>query len=328
MENKPIWLPQHKRNIDKHFLEWFIGFSEGDGSFSATKAGNFYRHDFIINQKHPQALYKIRTNLGFGTINKYENKKQRTFYYRYVVSDLEGIARLIHIFYGNLLLTKTRVRFNTWLEEYNKRPCVRERVDFPVAPLPTSAPLGPPSGGGIDLNSAWLSGSIDAEGCFNVGASYVPSDSKDSLELRFIIDQKNERLFLDRVRQALHNAGRIEHRLECDNMVIDRYVPGIKPEGLKKDLSPKGPMSQRREAEINCQVSQHQAFTTLFDYLDKHKSKSPKHVDYVRFKKIWIRLNDDISRSDSNTKSFRRSERLLLALKAPSPESPDQDPVD
>jgi hypothetical protein len=133
------------------------------------------------------------------------------------------------------------------------------------------------------LDSAWLSGYIDAEGCSNVGASYVPSDSKDSPEPRSIIDQKNERLFLDRVRQALHNAGRIDPPLECDNRLVHRYVLGW---NIKKDLSPKGPMYQRREAEINCQVSQHQAFTTLFDYLDKHKLKSPKHVDYVRFKKI------------------------------------------
>lgn len=74
---------------------------------------NYARHSFIINQKYPHALYKIRAALGFGTIKKYEDKKQETFYYRFVVSDVEGIARLIHIFSGELRLTKTRARFKT-----------------------------------------------------------------------------------------------------------------------------------------------------------------------------------------------------------------------
>ena len=37
----------HKKNIDPSFLEWFIGFFEGDGSFIVSKSPLF----FIISQK-------------------------------------------------------------------------------------------------------------------------------------------------------------------------------------------------------------------------------------------------------------------------------------
>ena len=30
-------LPQHKKRINQNFLEWFVGFSEGDGSFTISK---------------------------------------------------------------------------------------------------------------------------------------------------------------------------------------------------------------------------------------------------------------------------------------------------
>ena len=49
---------------DSLLLEWYIGFSEGNGSFT-TSTNRCY---FIINQKDIQLLYKIRKKLGFGQI--------------------------------------------------------------------------------------------------------------------------------------------------------------------------------------------------------------------------------------------------------------------
>lgn len=61
---------------DKIFLEWFIGFSEGDGSFGLVKFPTQknlknQRPVFRINQKEPQILFKIKKNLvaAVGKIN-------------------------------------------------------------------------------------------------------------------------------------------------------------------------------------------------------------------------------------------------------------------
>ena len=59
--------PEHIPNVDKSFLEWFIGFTEGDGSFDQSKLA------FIINQKDPKLLFKIKKKLGFGSVYETSN---------------------------------------------------------------------------------------------------------------------------------------------------------------------------------------------------------------------------------------------------------------
>jgi hypothetical protein len=73
----------HYKFIDPKFLEWLIGFSEGDGSF-------FYsgkRLYFSIGQKDVKVLYYIKETLGFGNVYVFPNKE----YGRFEVSDKEGI---------------------------------------------------------------------------------------------------------------------------------------------------------------------------------------------------------------------------------------------
>ena len=61
---------------------------------------------FIITQKDPKVLYYVKKNLGYGKVYLCGDK-----YYRYVVSNREGIARLIKTFSGRLRLNKTNERY-------------------------------------------------------------------------------------------------------------------------------------------------------------------------------------------------------------------------
>jgi hypothetical protein len=70
-----------------------------------------YKHSFIIIQKDAQTLYLIRTLLGFGTVKQYHDPKSGEPSFRYLVSDFEGVQRLIQIFSGNLVLAATQKRF-------------------------------------------------------------------------------------------------------------------------------------------------------------------------------------------------------------------------
>ena len=99
----------HHIKINKDFLEWFIGFAEGDGSFIVSNNRLF----FIINQKQQKILYIIKKNLGFGKVSTYKT------YSRYIVADKENIDKLIFIFNGNLVLNKTNTRFLSWLHVRN-----------------------------------------------------------------------------------------------------------------------------------------------------------------------------------------------------------------
>lgn len=109
-DNVSPLLPQHIKRYDQSFLEWFVGFAEGDGCFGI----NFTNHriSFLINQKDPRVLRFIRTRLGFGSVRSYGG------YFRYSVTKREQLLLLAAIFSGNLALEKTRARFLVWLEHY------------------------------------------------------------------------------------------------------------------------------------------------------------------------------------------------------------------
>jgi hypothetical protein len=96
--------PSHKKPYPPNFIEWFIGFSEGDGCFGVDNGNN--RISFIITQKYPQVLYYIKKTLGFGVIYQ-----DRDNYYRYTVSNKVNLVHLIKIFSGRLVLEKTNIRY-------------------------------------------------------------------------------------------------------------------------------------------------------------------------------------------------------------------------
>lgn len=69
---------------------------------------------FVITQKDPQVLFKIKKTLGFGKVYLHGDN-----YHRFVVSCKQNLLYLINIFSGRLTLKKTNERFLTWIESFN-----------------------------------------------------------------------------------------------------------------------------------------------------------------------------------------------------------------
>jgi len=141
-------IPQHKKKISKSFLEWFIGFTEGDGSFIVSKNKVYF--DITQNISDIQVLYHIKKELGFGKvlIRKEENRNVGVFY----VSSKENFTKLIFIFNGNLSTKYKKQQFKEWLNIYNKQYSMNVSFkDQLIQP---------------NLNTAWISGFVDAEGSF------------------------------------------------------------------------------------------------------------------------------------------------------------------
>lgn len=128
------------------FLEWLVGFAEGDGSFTVNNRGTAI---FVITQNtaDQQVLEYIQRVLGFGRVNKQGPRTSR-----FVVEDIASVTLLIALFNGNLVFPLKQ--FALFLEAFYRRSGDRV-VEF----IPTQ--VGP------TFNDFWLSGITDVEGCFS-----------------------------------------------------------------------------------------------------------------------------------------------------------------
>ena len=244
--NVPQRIVSHKSFVKNSFLEWFIGFSEGDGSFIVSNKRLF----FIINQKQEKVLYYIRANLGFGKVSKYLS------YSRYIVADRNCVDKLISIFNGNLVLDKTNHRFALWLTARNQysheKICYRGINQF------------------VDFhNNGWLSGFTDAEGCFN---AQKLKDSRYTLgfrvRLRFLLDQKGEYALFEKIRSFLKTGFITNRKLFFTENLIR------KTENSKLDSMYRYTCSNMKSHEI------------LIQYYKKYPLRTIKKVSLFRFTRL------------------------------------------
>jgi hypothetical protein len=164
----------------REFLEWFLGFSEGDASFGIRDG----RLVFIINQAEIEILQKIRSGLGFGIVSTFS--QQGRIYARYSVTNKKGTFLLMHLFNGNIHLQKVHDRFTRWVQFYNEAFVTSENEKIIIKPrrLPTE----------ISLETAWISGFFDAEGGFyaSITNENKVTNTRFRLRLKAYVDQKNE----------------------------------------------------------------------------------------------------------------------------------------
>ena len=145
-------------------MSWFIGFSEGAGSF-------FIHNDslhFEIWQhiKDVQVLYHIKSILGFGQVIF---PKHRTSMAKFVVTKKDHIDWLL-VHFSTSSCTS---HFDKFISDY-------KLTQFENKP---------------SLNNAWLAGFIDAEGCFR-----IKLEQTGSIKLIFEVTQK-EKHILDKIKE-------------------------------------------------------------------------------------------------------------------------------
>ena len=157
----------------KSFLEWLVGFAEGDGSFTVNSRGNA---TFVITQSTAdlQILEYIQRVLKFGRVIKQGVRTSR-----FIVEDRASVALLIDIFNGNLIFPLKQKSFYLFLEAFNKR--ARSPGKLPI--IEYNPILVTPS-----LNDYWLSGLTDAEGCFTCSLL----GSSTAYRFRFLLAQLGE----------------------------------------------------------------------------------------------------------------------------------------
>lgn len=172
-------------NFNSDFKHWFIGFTEGDGSFIINKNGYL---EFKVTQSSidAQILFYIKKELGFGSVSV-QDKKNKTHHFR--VRDQKGILKLIHIFNGNLLTERKNNQFKLWLEAFNKA----YNTDIKLIQNSNSP----------TLNNAWLSGFSDSEGCFTISV-VKRSETYNQVHVRYILSQKGELELITKIAEMLN----------------------------------------------------------------------------------------------------------------------------
>lgn len=313
-----------KEKKDTTFFEWFIGFTEGDGSFGLTKEPTKYNPDnvrptFRINQKDPQVLYRIRKELGFGNINLINDKKTGASYYRYSVNKLECLRYLILLFNGNLVLDKAQSRFSKWVTAYNtlcdqrdilvlknkqKNKIDTGNIDIGLDKAAFAKDFhqkiqvscATPQ---INLNSAWLAGFTDAEGGFYASLSSNKRCSTGFRErYKFYIPQKGELKLLQRIDELVRTA---------TLQKLSSPPKGWNEKGRILSIP-------NKEDVYRLEIERLSSLEVLVDYFSKYPLLSKKRLVFERWKRALIRRDALKNAALSSEKGMRRYKRLYASI--------------
>lgn len=172
--------------INDKFKWWFIGFTEGKGSFNLINNGEL---EFKITHcsKDAQILFYIKKELGFGSVSVLDKTNK---IHQYVVRDKKNIIKLINIFNGNLITKQKIKQFKFWVERFNITYNTKE-VEY-VIYLESKCK--------VSLDNGWLSGFTDGvsngyqNDCFT--SSILTSKSgKDVVIVRYVIFKEDDKEF-------------------------------------------------------------------------------------------------------------------------------------
>lgn len=156
--------------FNHNWLTWFIGFTEGDGSFIITKRGGDPRLVIVQDTRDIQVLYMIQKTLAFGRVIKQGKTTSR-----FIVQDKKGLYLLCLLFNGNIVTKRRAISFKKFLLAFNKYSN-KGRIQLKAIDFQDS--MVKPA-----KEDSWISGFVDSEGCFHVGLSRKNNNYNISFDL-------------------------------------------------------------------------------------------------------------------------------------------------
>lgn len=239
-------LPNYK------FLEWLIGFTEGDGCFTFNKNDFFY----IITQLDLDILNYIKNNLNIGNV-LIQSKENNI--YRYVLRKKIDIYLICLLFNGNMVLPTRQQRFITYLNGFNEYIIKYANNKFTII-KPLNYVILP------SLNDYWISGFTDAEGCFSCS---ILNNSNNGYRVRYILSQKWD-----------INKPILEYILYLFNTYTTDYksIGSVVPHNIINNWE------IRINGLKNCKL--------IDNYFNKYPLKSKKLNSYNIFKSILLKIEN------------------------------------
>ncbi len=203
-----------KNNLN--FLDWFVGFSEGDGSFTNPKNGKL-RFELCQHSKDAQVLNYIKSELGFGEVIFPGYRPNIAVF---IVTKSEHLNILKSIFISRICTLNTYTRFKPFFNISDQNPILLQKPN---------------------LNSAWLSGFIDAEGCFR-----IKIESNNTIKLLFEISQKDSELI-----HSIREIFNLKSNIWFDKEICKLAFSGKMPKGLLIDYLNKFPLKSHKQIIFN-----------------------------------------------------------------------------
>lgn len=271
------------------FLEWFCGFTDGEGGFFISKITSQGRSAYSFNFRitlhidDSLCLCNIRDTLGFGKVYEYKEKNNSSF----SVSKKEDIKKLITIFDSYPLQSTKLLNFLDFRKAFyiynsssNRTREVmdeiakislgmnRNRIDFKFPPFRA------PQGLQIQITRYWLLGFTEAEGSF--GVKQDKQAYKGNLAFRYVLSQSDLDLaLLEAIKVFLVN------------------IPEAKQSGLMLDKSIYINVSEKRQNhhknEATLTVTQMELLKcVLVPLFDSMNWFTQKQLDYSLWKSLIL----------------------------------------
>lgn len=150
---------------------WLAGFFEGNGCLNiAYPTPKQFILSFVLCQADPKVLYKVKSFLGFGSIDCHPKG-----YWTYSIRNKEGLLKVATLLNGKLVFTKHLEQYESWVKALNKK----YNTSLVVIKKPAM----------LSWKNSWFTGFADAEGSFNILLNKGPDNQPYRLRLRFYVDQ-------------------------------------------------------------------------------------------------------------------------------------------
>ena len=218
---------------DKWFLQWLVGITDGDGSFSILRQGDKWNLTFKISQSsyNLRVLYYIKKQLRKGSVSVESNRNMASFRIR----DRKTIGNLIiPIFAKYPLLTTKYFNFDKFKQAYFilENPILNKiEKNNLLESLKSTTPSEDyisPAWNKINLPIAdaneakkvilkpWLIGFVEAESSF-----YLVSKDNNRIVHGFGITQKLDRVVLEGIKQILHISTQVVYKKKYGHYILD-----------------------------------------------------------------------------------------------------------
>lgn len=169
IKNISIHVPRHLKPLnDEQLGHYLAGLIDGDGHFSSQQ-----QLVIVFSSTDIQLAYYIKKTIGYGYVRKVQDQND----YLYIISNKDGILKVIHLINNKLRTVNKYNQVTNFLKDSN------ENLEFGMNNTKAFA-------------NYWIAGFSDADGSFHINILNREERSKPEIRLNFQIVASEENSLL------------------------------------------------------------------------------------------------------------------------------------